>query len=287
MCIGLQKAGTGWLYDQLDAHPDFAMPPIKELHYFDHGLRTATLRNIERRVHRDADKLNAWRMNHNRRPLTSADMEFISRVIAARDEEADIDRYAALFRGHALTGDITPAYSTLSNEKVDLIASRFPALKVVLLLREPTSRVASHLGMMVRLGKLPKEMLDTPGAVAEWLAKPEVQGRSRPSQTWLRWSRRFPRGQARFFFFDQLCERPDTLIADIIRFLGGDPHKAGGLAPDHNRKGSAGMTIAPEVRAVLDNAMRDETEACARIFGGPARQWASRLKSQARSSTRP
>src|SRR3954454_22181194 len=35
LCIGAQKAGTGWLYEQLRSHPDFWMPPMKELHYFD------------------------------------------------------------------------------------------------------------------------------------------------------------------------------------------------------------------------------------------------------------
>src|SRR6266478_1414402 len=35
LCIGAHKGGTTWLYQQLDSHPDFWMPPIKELHYFD------------------------------------------------------------------------------------------------------------------------------------------------------------------------------------------------------------------------------------------------------------
>jgi len=35
LCIGAHKAGSTWLYQQLDSHPDFWMPPVKELHYFD------------------------------------------------------------------------------------------------------------------------------------------------------------------------------------------------------------------------------------------------------------
>ena len=35
LCVGAQKAGTSWLYHQLNSHPDFWMPPIKELGYFD------------------------------------------------------------------------------------------------------------------------------------------------------------------------------------------------------------------------------------------------------------
>ena len=32
LCVGAQKGGTSWLYRQLEAHPDFWMPPVKELH---------------------------------------------------------------------------------------------------------------------------------------------------------------------------------------------------------------------------------------------------------------
>jgi len=33
LCVGAHKAGSTWLYQQLDSHPDFWMPPVKELHY--------------------------------------------------------------------------------------------------------------------------------------------------------------------------------------------------------------------------------------------------------------
>ena len=35
LCVGAQKAGTSWLFHQLTLHPDFWMPPVKEVHYFD------------------------------------------------------------------------------------------------------------------------------------------------------------------------------------------------------------------------------------------------------------
>ena len=40
LCVGAQKAGTSWLYRQLELHPDFWMPPVKELHYLDNLNRT-------------------------------------------------------------------------------------------------------------------------------------------------------------------------------------------------------------------------------------------------------
>ena len=36
LCIGAQKAGTSWLYAQLQSHPEVWMPPVKELQFFNH-----------------------------------------------------------------------------------------------------------------------------------------------------------------------------------------------------------------------------------------------------------
>jgi hypothetical protein len=47
LCVGVHKGGTTWLYQQLDSHPDFWMPPLKELHYLDQL-------NRRKRFHRSA-----------------------------------------------------------------------------------------------------------------------------------------------------------------------------------------------------------------------------------------
>ena len=44
LCVGAQKAGTSWLYRQVEAHSDFWMPPMKELHYLDNLNRTRRFR---------------------------------------------------------------------------------------------------------------------------------------------------------------------------------------------------------------------------------------------------
>src|SRR3954454_14322487 len=48
LCVGAQKAGTGWLYEQLRFHPDFWMPPVKELHYFDRSWRSPRVSPAEK-----------------------------------------------------------------------------------------------------------------------------------------------------------------------------------------------------------------------------------------------
>jgi hypothetical protein len=80
MCIGAQKAGSRWLYDQLALHPSFWMPPIKELqlHYFDSagpGFRAAT--GLLERVEGNFDKFNARQLKRNKVPLSDRDLRFI------------------------------------------------------------------------------------------------------------------------------------------------------------------------------------------------------------------
>src|SRR5688572_18044644 len=39
LCIGVQKTGTSWLYQNLRLHPDIFMPDRKELDYFNNTYR--------------------------------------------------------------------------------------------------------------------------------------------------------------------------------------------------------------------------------------------------------
>src|SRR6476659_2320083 len=104
LCIGAQKAGTGWLYEQLRSHPDFWMPPVKELHYFDRFWRSPRVSAAEKR--RTARR-NA-RGERDERLLSDRE-----RVCAL--SEIDLPGYAEPFdpKDKLLSGDITPGYSTL------------------------------------------------------------------------------------------------------------------------------------------------------------------------------
>src|SRR5438094_6624595 len=57
LCVGAQKAGTSWLYRQLEPHPDFWMPPVKELHYLDNLNRARRFHAPRRGDERDASFL--------------------------------------------------------------------------------------------------------------------------------------------------------------------------------------------------------------------------------------
>lgn len=130
MCVGAQKGGTGWLYEQLRFHPDFWMPPLKELHYFDRRWRSP------RAARKKSERLGQARATAR----DERDLRFLDAMeeLQARDE-IDLQGYTKLFasKGSLLSGDITPGYSTLEDEAIESITRHLPEMKVLFMARDP------------------------------------------------------------------------------------------------------------------------------------------------------
>src|SRR5207244_2431409 len=144
------KGGTGWLYEQLRSHPEFWMPPLKELHYFDRmwrSQRVATPRFLF--SGRTEGRISVARKNAR----DKRDTRFLDAMenLYARSD-IDLESYADLFvsKGSLLSGDITPGYSLLQDEIIERIVRFFPNLKIMFFARDPVERAWSHLSMWVR-----------------------------------------------------------------------------------------------------------------------------------------
>jgi len=261
LCVGAQKAGTSWLYRQLEPHPDFWMPPVKELHYL--------------------DQLNRMKRFHPPRSGDERDASFLECMenLSARFY-LDLESYGQLFqhKGHLLSGDISPAYSTLSDEIIERVVDHFPNVKVVFLARDPVERAWSQLSMGVRLGMINKFDATDPETVICNLLNPGVLVRSHPSKIVARWKRYVRPENFRIYFFDDLKEKPAELRRSIVRFLGGDPDKPSGrLKPhDNNDAGRDKLRLTAKVRDRVAQFFEHELKACAAEIGGRAKSWPTR-----------
>jgi Sulfotransferase family len=261
LCVGAQKAGTSWLYRQLEPHPDFWMPPVKELHYL--------------------DNLNRTKRNHPPRSNDERDACFIASIkdLSMRSY-IDLDCYGRLFshKGSLLSGDISPNYSTCSDEIIEKVVDRFSNLKVIFLARDPVERAWSQLSMGVRLGMINKFDTTDPEEVVRNLLIPGVLARSHPSKIVARWKRYVRPENFRLYFFDDLEENPAELRRSILGFLGGDPDKPSGrLRPhDNNDAGRDKPKLTAKVRDRMAQFFGHELKVCAADFGGRAKSWPAR-----------
>lgn len=277
-CIGAQKGGTRWLYDQLLLHPDFWMPPIKELHYFDRRAPSRVSVALRERAERDLATTNRRLARRALRPLDERDIDFLAAYVGMRWWRTDFDAYARLFsgKGELLSGDVTPDYSTLGERMIARIMRRFPKARVVFIARDPVERAWSHLAMHMRNGTVPRD-LDA-DAVTRLLRRRFVATRSYPTEIVARWRRHVADDRFGLFLFDDLLSDADGLRRRVLAFLGADPDKESGPIPAaFNRKQDLEKAeLPPEIRRCMARHFAEELRVAGSVLGGAAKNWARR-----------
>jgi len=261
LCIGVHKGGTTWLYQQLDSHPDFWMPPLKELHYL--------------------DQLSRVQRSSSPRCRDDRDRRFLENINSLRAKpHLDFEHYAQLFepKGTLLSGDISPNYSTLNNEVIRRVVRYFPNLKVICLARDPVERLWSHLSMEVHYHQIEAFDATDIDEINRQLLRRGLLLRSYPSTIVARWKRHVNPERFRIYFFDDLQRNPTELRRCILDFLGADPGKAdNGVAADYNSWATMGkLPLSDKVRSHLAQFFKKELKTCAARLGGAARNWPAR-----------
>jgi len=190
LVAGVQKGGTTALFDYLQEHPALLLPAIKEAHFFD-------------------DETVDWA-----RP--------------------DYSPYHALFQGadvdHArLWGEATPIYTYWPNS-LERIAAYNPAMKIIVMLRDPIERAWSHWKMEYARGAETEPFAwcirEGRARVAENVATPGYHRefsyveRGFYGAQVLRLLGLFPREQVLFLRSDDLRSEPDRILSTVCDFLG-------------------------------------------------------------------
>lgn len=272
ICVGLARAGTGWLYDQTISHPDFWMPPYKELRYFGSKFPSPKMRDdllvLRRRIRSGGSRLKG----STAPPMDARDAGFVDRALAMVGAEANLDAYAALFspKGDLLSGDISPNYAFLDEDVVGTIAARFPRAKILLMLRDPVERAWSHWRMHNRARA---SRPDDAGAFRTFIERAQTTERWSPTVAAQLWGSAFGE-RYRHVFLDDVALSPDRTRAEILSFIGADPARSSPLGADHNRKRQPTLPRPPEIQELMRAAFADERRRCAETFGGAALAWA-------------
>ncbi len=275
--IGAQKAGSSWLYHQLKTHPEIWMPPLKELHYFDQLPGNEVRHWAHRLLGRTVDD-DRWRRQFKHRLKAYRaepgveirnvgwDLQFFFR-------RRTFDWYQSLFRNKSsqIAGEITPAYSILTEEQISSIQTLLPHLKIIFIMRNPIDRAWSHLRMAWRRAKLD---LAEERQVFKLLGSSDSRLRSNYMKTIYAWEQFYPASQLLFAFFDEILEHPEAFLQRVYEFLGVNAGEE--ILPSQLRsavhKGKEAL-LMPQYEKYLAELYYEEMIELHERFGGYATGW--------------
>ena len=209
--IGLQKAGTSWLYEQLKAHPALWLPRRKEMHFFDALSYEDWNIRRQRRALKNIPDLVSKLQNEDQRNETLDDLEenvHFARLIN------DVDWYRDFWRKVAdqgrIVGEITPSYSILQPKIISQIRSEFDIKKLILILRDPVERGWSQYKMMTeRKSNDPEKVYMKKKLVERGHAKSIIEN----------WEAHFEPERLFIGFYDDIKDRPFWFLKKLCDFL--------------------------------------------------------------------
>ena len=154
--IGATKAGTSWLHRYFSAHPECAMPVLKELHYFD-GLESGSWKRqiayVDREIARLQEKQSRFSGPFGDKLRTRQARLGEWREIleeSGKDPQAYLSYLTRGAEDLRLVGDVTPAYALLPVPRLAQMAALAPVTRFVYILRDPVARIWSNIRMMAR-----------------------------------------------------------------------------------------------------------------------------------------
>jgi Sulfotransferase family len=217
LCIGAQKAGTTWLFEQLIRHPGVWMPPVKELHYFDH---------------RHVEPNRSWTAGHIQKAALKLLQSHLAKAAAADwayiDYLADMggrslftpewyercfDRPRARTR---LCGDITPAYCAIGEAGITELLAMLPDVKVLFIVRDPVQRALSQLRMNITRRQNPPNDAEIRRMCDEW----DLHNRGDYAAYLPLWMHHLPAPRLKIMPYGRIRTDPAAFMRELESFLG-------------------------------------------------------------------
>lgn len=262
LCIGAQKAGTSWLFEQLKTHPDIWMPPIKELHYFNTVFVEEYKTWTKSHIQNGAKK----RLVNYILKDSDINLSYVSYLASLGIDVFTENWYRNAFAWKAaknrLTGDVTPAYSTIPEAGIRYIRSLLGPVKIIYLIRDPAARAISALKM--RVARKGLEHLPA----AEWRSyADETDSIDRGDyRTFVpRWKAHFPEGRILFLPFRRVPDEPAALLRDVEDFLAIGRHDY--KRADKRVHASKNIAVPEEIVALLRERTEPQREFLVAEFG--------------------
>ncbi len=157
-CIGAQKAGTSWLFEQMTLSPQVHRGRVKERHYFDVVWLNQASAFVAPRIEKLQDAVNSLSVNITKANAKALHkVEWLSDMLAPyATEHGDHSAYITALTKEcgdaSVVCDFTPSYSGLSAENFAEI-SAMGDVRFVFIMRDPVARLWSQIRMACQTGE--------------------------------------------------------------------------------------------------------------------------------------
>jgi len=218
LCIGAQKAGTTWLYQNLDCHPNVWMPPHKEMHYFDDILPLPLIVSVWNPMTWWQRAKTIQRLLKPRNSTDAQNRHWYLRCLLFPRTDA---WYASMFspgKGQ-ITGDITPTYASIQESRVARVKALMPNVKIIYQLRNPIHRAWSQTAMHFGYWWSQSLRATKDEQIKRYLDRKSDSRDAHYVNNLKTWEKFFPQHQFHITFFDQLAQNPREFLQNIYHFL--------------------------------------------------------------------
>jgi hypothetical protein len=246
--VGPQRTGTSWLYTHLRFHPDILLSRPKEIFFFS-SLKSRDPRRFV------TDHLD-WYLRFFRDPVW----------LWAIKTSVCMYRHHRIYRPR-VRGESTASYASLAPDVIDDIVRLNPAIRVILMVRNPVERAWSDAKYYFE--RRQRRIADVPPGELKAFFMDEYQlSCSRYSENYDNWSTRLLPGHLFLGRFDDIALHPERILLDIMRFLGARDNPSYVDSSVNRPVNTTSVSrISAEHRKFLEELFRDELDRLRDRFG--------------------
>jgi hypothetical protein len=224
LCIGTQKAGTTWLYQNLADIETINTSYLKELDFFNYkfipeqrnwiqkSLLNRNLRIIEDKYSQtsvfDKDELNLL-------------LSSLNKILKGElDEQWYFDQFAIDMKAtHKINLDVTPEYIMLPESGIKYLFNLLQMPKIIIMLRSPVDRTLSHIRMIINNDR---SGICDENELISFLNDPQVNIRSRYDLLLPIWESLVPKEKIKYIIYEDLKIYPERILNEVNEFMGLD-----------------------------------------------------------------
>lgn len=267
--IGAQKAGTSWLFKQFEQSKQFALPPIKELHYFDRSTEYLSPNFLTETYLIERIKSPKWVL----RALFNSirDIKNINWYFRWYFSNYNDDWYLSLFKNlNGCKGEITPAYAILKEEDVARMSNLLGRdTKIIFMMRNPIERAWSSYKYRFLTQKNPKPKFKE---AKDFLQSDYQILRSQYSKTIYLYNKYFD--SIFIGFFDAILDDPKQLLADLFNYLELDSTEINKFNDlDKKINNSNSIQMPSDIKMMLDDIYLHEIDKLSFEYGEYFIKW--------------